>query len=190
MEEAATTVEPPRPESHDVGPPPIQFRLKTMLAVTAAVSLAFAAMGRLSAVWAAAIAWFLLLIAAHMAASAMQTRATDHASSRLRRKPGPAREAERFDLQQACAPTTRLGSQARLGLGMAVTVGIGAAIGCVVGTTLIFFHNHGELGLPAFLLAAVSSTGIGAFLSFLAGTCANVISKAFREATTSADPRR
>lgn len=211
MEEAATIHEPPKfPEPHDgksdgldshnaglhdaglhdAGPPPIQFSLKALLAVTAAMSLAFAAIGRVSAVWAAAIIWFLLLVTAHVAASAMQTRATHHASSRLHRKSGAPHVAEPFDLRRASAPTTRLGSQTRLGLGMAVTIGVGAAIGCVVGTTLIYIHNHGELGPSAFLLAAVSSTGIGAFLSFLAGTCANVVSKAFREATTSADPRR
>src|SRR5262245_56956956 len=86
MEEAATTVDQQPPEPHDAGPPPVQFGLKTMLAVTAAVSLACAAMGRLSAVWAVAVAWFLLLIATHVAANAMQTRAVDHASSRLLRK--------------------------------------------------------------------------------------------------------
>lgn len=191
MEEVAATVSaPPAEHPHDAGPPPVQFRLKTLLAVTAALSLVFAAMGRLSAVWAASLAWFLLLVAGHMAAGAMQTHATMHTSSRLRRKAVGAPPVPKLDMRQACAPTTQLGSQTRLGWGMAITVGVGALLGCIVGTTLIFSHNRGELGVPAFGLAAISSTGIGAFLSFLAGTCAKSASKAFREATKTADPRR
>jgi hypothetical protein len=191
MEEVATIDDPPQSdEQYDAGPPPVQYRLKTLLALTAVMSLTFATMGRLSVVWAVALAWFLLLFAAHVAASAVQTRATEHTSSRLRRQAIGAPAAPPLDMRTACAPTTRLGSQTRLGLGMAMIVGVGAMIGCGVGTSLIFFHNRGELGPPAFLLAAISSTGIGAFLSFLAGTCAKATSKAFREATTSADPRR
>lgn len=191
MEEVAATVSPPPSEHpHDAGPPPVQFRLKTLLALTAALSLVFAAMGRLSAVWAASLAWFLLLVAGHMAAGAMQTRATNHTSSRLRRKALGALPAAELNVRQACAPTTQLGSQTRLGWGMAIIVGVGATFACVIGTALIFAHNRGELGVPAFLLAAVSSTGIGAFLSFLAATCLNAVSKSFREASKTADPWR
>ncbi len=176
-------------DGSDPGPAPVQFSLKTLLSLTAAVSVAFAAMGRLSVVWAVALAWFLLLVAGHVAANAMQTRAVDHATPRRRRDATDAGSAT-IDMQQACAPTTRLGSQARLGTGLTLVVGLGAIVGCVLGTSLIFVHTRGELGLSAFVLAAISSAGIGAFLSFLAGSCAKVTSKAFREATTSADPQR
>lgn len=187
-------------DGSDPGPAPVQFRLKTLLSLTAAVSVAFAAMGRLSVVWAVALAWFLLLVAGHVAANAMQTRAVDHATPRRRRdattprceRSRDANEAgsATIDMQQACAPTTRLGSQARLGTGLTLIVGLGAIVGCVLGTALIFVHTRGELGRSAFFLAAISSAGIGAFLSFLAGSCAKVTSKAFREATTTADPQR
>lgn len=176
-------------DTGDPGPAPVQFRLKTLLSLTAAVSVAFAAMGRLSVVWAVALAWFLMLVAGHVAANAMQTRAVNHATQRRRRDANDASPAT-IDMQQACAPTTRLGSQARLGTGLTLIVGLGAMVGCVLGTALIFVHTRGELGLSAFFLAAISSAGIGAFLSFLAGSCAKVTSKAFREATKTADPQR
>ena len=176
-------------DTGDPGPAPVQFRLKTLLSLTAAVSVAFAAMGRLSVVWAVALAWFLLLVAGHVAANAMQTRAVDHATPRRRRDANDADSAT-IDMQQVFAPTTRLGSRARLGTGTALVVVIGTIAGCCVGTTLVVLHTGGELGPAAFFLAAISSAGIGAFLSFLAGSCAKVTSKAFREATTTADPQR
>src|SRR5688572_25880152 len=102
-------------ERRDPGPPPIQFRLKTLLAATAALSVVFAIAGRISSVWLAALVWFLLLAAAHVAASAMGTRASAHAPSRYRIGADRPTNIASGDPRDACAPTTRLGGSGSLG---------------------------------------------------------------------------
>jgi len=178
------------PERHDPGPPPVQFRLKTLLAAMVAFCVVFALAGRLSGVGAAALIWFLTLVAAHMAATAVGTRISSHAPTRLRGETSGPLPMEPFDPQRDCAPTTRLGGNARLGLTPWIGTLVGAVVGCGVGTTLVSLHTGGRLSWPGLVLAAGSSLGIGAFLSFLAGSCAKVSSRAWREAARIGEPRR
>lgn len=177
-------------ERPDPGPPPVQFRLKTLLAATAVSCVVFALAGRLSGVGLAALIWFLALAAAHMAATVVGTRMSAHAPTRGvigTDRPAPI---EPYDPRRDCAPTTRLGGNARLGLTPWIGTLVGAVVGCGLGTTLVYLHTGGRLGWPGLALAAGSSAGIGAFLSFLAGSCAKVASRAWREATHTAEPRR
>src|SRR5690349_7963308 len=66
----------------DLGPPPVQFKLKSLLVALTLIALVFAVVGRVSFVWGAALVWMALLIAAHVAANAMGTRATAMAPTR------------------------------------------------------------------------------------------------------------
>jgi hypothetical protein len=162
----------------DDGPPPLQFSLKTLLVLTTLACAAFAVVSRLSMLGAVALVWLLMLMAAHVSGNAWGSRAT--ARSTRFRKPGTDGAGNPGLL--ACAPQTHLGRQATLGLSMAVMVGVGAAIGSVVGLALIWRHNHGGLGPTGILMGAFSSAVIGAFLSFLACSCLKVSAKAIRQA--------
>lgn len=182
----------PLPEAEktaDIGPPPLQFKLKSLLVVLSLTAVVFALVGRLSFVWGAALVWLLLLIAAHMAANAMGTHATAMAPSRSRRAADQPAGTDDVDIRNVVAPTTQLGHRARLGVPLFVVIGCGSLVGSIVGTTLIVLHNDGRVGWSGIVLAAISSAGIGAFLTFLAGSCAKVTTRALREATHQAKQR-
>ena len=166
-------------ESGDVGPLPIQFRLKGLLGAIAVASLLFALMMRLSIVWGVAVGWAALLIAAHVAANAFGTHATEHAPRR--RLAGQAKAP--VDPRQAVAPTTTLGGSKQMGISLIVMVVAGAIVGAVVGTPVIWRHNEGRLGIDAVVLACIASAVIGAFLFFLAGSCVKVATRAFHAAS-------
>jgi hypothetical protein len=179
-------------ELHDTnaGPPPLQFRLKTLFVVLSLLSVLFAVLTRVSLVWRVAVVWFALLVAAHVVANAMGTHAAASAPMRLPRTRDDEMPGADGDLRAAFAPTTQLGSRAQFGIRFGAIVLIGAAIGCAVGTALVTLHNAGRLGWPALALAACSSAGIGAFLTFLAAGCAKVAARAMRQAASHADFER
>src|SRR5262245_33408178 len=91
-------------ERLDPGPPPVQFRLKTLLIATSLVSVVFALAGRINVVCLAALIWFLLLAAAHVIATFMGTRASAHAPSRYRVGSDRPTTSTTHDPRQECAP--------------------------------------------------------------------------------------
>ncbi len=185
---STTPADEPRPveagarsaDGAEDGPPPIQFRLTSLLTFITVVAVMFAAVIRLGAVWGTALAWGALLVGAHVAATAWGTRAgartsrprTDHAAG----APGDAAA------RNAVEPTTRLGNNHRLGFSMFLIVGFGAVTGAVVGTTLVWTHRAGGLGPSAAVVACSASAVIGGFLCFLAGSCIQVFARAWHEA--------
>jgi hypothetical protein len=180
---SATSANLPPPSPVDDGPPPVQFSLKSLLVLTSLLGAAFAVVSRLSLLGAVAMAWLLLLMAAHVSGNAWGSRATAFSPRRHRRSSEASSERGG---PLACAPQTHLGSQGALGLSMAVMVAVGAVIGAVVGLGLIWWHNHGGLGPTEIALGLFSSAVIGAFLTFLTCSCLKVASKAFRQASDSA----
>lgn len=171
-------------ENHDPGPPPIQFSLKSLLALTAIAAGLFALLSRVSSVWAAVLIWVSLLVAGHVVGNAVGTHGRDRARARRRSDDGlnlPG--AVPADPRTAAAPTTTLGGNGGLGLRLFMLVGCGGVVGSLVGTTLVWFHNDRRLNGPALLLAACSSAVVGAFLTFLAASFLQVWSKAWRAAS-------
>ena len=175
----------------------MQFRLKTLLILMALAAGLFAVLQRVSAPLGAVLIWSVLLIAAHVVASALGTHSTARAPTFARRRAAGNAEQEapdaggelRFekqaletDPQAALVPTTRLGGNAANRSAVQNVIVAGAAVGSIVGTTLIWRHNHDGLDWSSFLLAACSSAVIGAFLTFLSATCFHVTSRAWREA--------
>jgi hypothetical protein len=171
-------------EIGDDGPAPVQFSLKSLFVITTLLCAAFAVVARLSLLGAVAMVWMLVLLAAHVSGNAWGSRATARAtrSSRFGLPPGGEFAAEPLTY----APQTHLGSQASLGLRTAMVVGVGAAVGSVVGLALIWRHNRGGLGPTGMVLGAFSSAVIGAFLTFLASSFLKIFAKAFRQAADSA----
>jgi hypothetical protein len=184
---AAASAAPPD-ERHDPGPPPIQFRLKSLLLATAAMSVVFAAAGRLTGVWVVVLAWSLLLVAAHVVATVLGTQNAARAPSRRGGEPNRTESGAPVDTRSACAPTTRLSDNERLGWRLWCVTAGGAVVGCGVGTMLVALRDGDRLDWPALLLAAASSSGVGAFLTFLAAGCAKVAGRAWRQA--GGDPAR
>lgn len=169
---------------HDPGPPPIQFSLKTLLIWTTIAGGLFALLSRVNSVWAAVVIWVSLLVAGHVVGNAVGTHGRDRARYRRRSDDGlNLQSAVPADPRDVAAPTTTLGHNAGLGLRLFVLVGCGAVVGSLVGTTLVWFHNDRQLNGPALLLAACSSAVVGAFLTFLAASCLQVWSKAWRAAS-------
>lgn len=176
----------PRPaaDDHEPGPPPIQFRLKTLLAFTAIAAALFALLSRVSHVWAAVLIWVSILVAGHVVGNAVGTHGRERA--RTRRRSDDDRNlhaAAPIDPRAAAAPTTTLGRNEGLGLRLFILVGCGAVVGSLLGTTLVWFHTGGELSGSALLLAACSSAVVGAFLTFLALSFLQVWTKAWRAAS-------
>lgn len=183
---APTTANDPRamPDDHDPGPPPIQFRLKTLLALTMIAAVLFALLSRVNSVWAAVLIWVSLLVAGHVVGNAVGTHGRERARTRRRSDDGlNLHSAAPADPRAAAAPTTTLGGNAGLGLRLFLLVGGGGIVGSLVGTTLVWLHNDRQLNGAALLLAACSSAVVGAFLTFLAASCLQVWSKAWRAAS-------
>jgi len=169
------------------GPPPIQFSLKSLLVLTTLACAAFAVVSRLSLLGAVALVWLMLLMAAHVSGNAWGSRATARSTRRHLPHAGGTAAAGTGDVvPPPCAPQTHLGMQATLGHGMAVMVGVGAVIAAGVGLLLIWRHNQGGLGPTGVLMGALSSAGIGAFLSFLGCSCLKISVKALRQAAGNA----
>ncbi|MBA4017938.1 MAG: hypothetical protein C0483_12240 [Pirellula sp.] len=193
----STTQPPPAEHAHEGDPAPLQFRLKTLLILMGLAAGLFAALQRVSAPLGAVLIWSVLLVAAHVTASALGTHSTARAPTFARRRAANAergldaadgetrfeRQALESDPQAAIVPTTRLGGSAANRSAVQNVIVFGAGVGSVVGTTLIWRHNHGGLDWSSFLLAACSSAVIGAFLTFLSATCFHVTSRAWREAS-------
>lgn len=192
----STTQPPPAEHAHDAGPAPLQFRLKTLLILTALAAGLFAALQRVSAPLGAVLIWSVLLVAVHVAANALGTHSAAQAPTFARRRvantgleaddaDGESRfeqQSLESDPQAAIVPTTRLGGNAAHGTAIQHVIVFGAAVGSIVGTTLIWRHNRDGLDWSSFLLAACSSAVIGAFLTFLSATCFHVASRAWQEA--------
>ncbi|MCE9605599.1 MAG: hypothetical protein K8U03_11960 [Planctomycetia bacterium] len=175
----------PRKTSEDLdpGPPPIQFRLKTLLATMMLAAILFAVLSRVGGVWAAIVIWVSLLVAGHVLGNALGSRATAYVSGRRRRDEAPPIPAgQPVDARGAAAPTTTLGTNGALGMRLAMIVAGGGVCGSIIGTSLVWIHNDRTLAWPALGLAAFSSAIIGAFLCFLAASCLQVTAKAWRAA--------
>lgn len=174
----------PRGDDHDPGPPPVQFSVKSLLVFTTIAALLFALLSRVSNVGAAVVVWVSLLIAGHVVGNAMGSRAAARVIGRRHTEDLPRLySASPIDPRQASAPTTTLGRNAGLGIPLYILVGCGAIVGSLGGTTLVWIHNDRQLNGPALGLAAFSSAVVGAFLTFLAASCFQVWTKAWRAAS-------
>lgn len=176
-------------DSDDLALPRPQFGLRALLLGFSAIALLFALLSRIHVVWGAVVVWLTLLVGAHVGANAMGTRAAARAPSRFHNRDSN-QPPETVDPRTAFAPTTRLGGRGRFGSRFQIFLAVGAIVGCVVGTMLVYRHTGGRLGLAALTLAAASSAGVGAFLAFLSGSCLKVTTRAWREATAGPSARQ
>jgi hypothetical protein len=175
---------------------PLQFSIRTLLLATAAVAILVVVCQRVGPVWGASIIWFLVLVAAHVAANAHGTRQTGRASLDLDRldldraggaeaiddASSQAREARRrHDAIAHAAPITRLGiCHGPAGRVLLCVITVGAALGAIIGTLGLVFLTTAETS--GILLGVVSTAVLGGFLGFACGSFVLVMSRAFHEA--------
>ncbi len=171
------TADPPDQPSPRPVPSPFQFGLKTLLVCVAAACIMFAVVGRQSAYSTLGMAWFALLVAAHVLANFRGTRGWSKS---------PPLDDDTFqptqDSRQAQAPVGRLGKNVTLGKGMLVVTSFGAVAGLVLGTAALILLGVGGLLHPAVWVGGISSAVLGGFLGFLCSSFAEVAGGAWGEA--------
>ncbi len=161
---------------------PLQFGMRTLLLVPVICAAVMMVWQHGGPMWGATVVWFLVLLAAHVAANAHGTRQTRAATAALADESPD--EAHRRSLTAAAeirfAPDTRLRHRLGPGRVLSLVTAAGAIVGLLVGTTaLAFFTLADEGGL---LLGAISSAVLGGFLGYATGSFTIVASRAFREA--------
>ncbi len=158
---------------------PFQFGLRSLFIGIALLGMLLAIMVRLDPVWSAALAWMLLLVAAHVAGNFWGTR------SRATRPPAPTADDTACAVANApieYAPATRLRGCSRLTRGMLATALVCATLGAIGGTTTILFLYRHTVSYLGTTIASVSGAALGAMLGFLASSFLGIGSRAFREA--------
>jgi hypothetical protein len=175
---------------------PLQFSMRTLLLSMAGVAVLVVVCQRIGPLWGTALVWFLILVAAHVAANSRGARPTrrppsnrndvaenasgyDDASrdNTLTRKRTSSADASKHS-----APVTRLGiSYGPAGRVLLCVITIGAALGATIGTVgLVFLTNASTSGI---LLGVISASVLGGILGFACGSFVLVMSRAFHEAT-------
>jgi hypothetical protein len=160
---------------------PPQFRLRTLMIVTAACCGLFALCSVVSALLSAFIVLFLLLIAAHVIGNALGTRLRDGAptgaASGADLPPTPDRHLEdRASRPQRLRETTRVERRT------IVLTSVGALAGGVLGGVGLSAVNWAHISVAAGILATVSSAVLGGLATFLAACFVTTIRCAWREA--------
>jgi hypothetical protein len=171
---------------------PLQFSIRSLLLAMTAVAVLVVVWQRVGAVWGASIVWFLVLVAAHVAANAHGSRQTRRARSELQPDEGaapidgPAKRENTgrglvADASMHSAPITRLGvCHGPAGRVLLCVITASSAVGAVVGTVGFVFLTTAETS--GILLGVVSASILGGFLGFACGSFVLVMSRAFHEA--------
>jgi hypothetical protein len=167
---------------------PWQFSLRTLFLWTSALSVLFAIMAAVGARWSVLIGWFVLLIAAHVAANAWGSRA-----ARRRRALGPNGDSSDSPLpavsqQPTFAPTTRLGSVGGPGRGMVVVTVTGALAGLAIGGFLLWPSRPLPILIGGFCIGALSAAAVGGFVGYLASSFLDIALRAWAEAAQAGAP--
>lgn len=179
-------------DAHDPIAPP-RYGLRALLLSVTAVSVLFALLRTIDAGLSAAIILLLVMIAAHVAATALGTKSRDRSQhTRLATRP-LARQGSRSilsttaaDVAAAAAPGTRLGHHAALGWMMIVVSAVGGIAGALAGGWMLASHYSGRLGPLALGFGTLSSGVLGGFVGFFVCSCLGVFLRALGEAATPA----
>jgi hypothetical protein len=160
---------------------PPQFRLRTLMIVTAACAGLFALFSVVSLVVSAFIVFFLVLIAAHVIGNAVGTRLRDGALQRQTHTQHPPDSLPRP--QQGNQPQ-RLRESTAVDRRTIVFSAVGAITGGTLGGVLLSAVNWTNITPPAAVLATGSSAILGGLATFLATCFLTTIRCALREATS------
>jgi hypothetical protein len=177
------------------GPPtpqrPFQFGLRAMFIGVAVVSVVFAVMGAVGPAGSAFLAWFLLLLTAHVMGNAWGSKKTHQrveddgdlcgALAQLQGTAGSDRMSSDLAHRLNAGRGTRLRESKHLGWPMIASAAGGVIIGGALGATLLSL-SLGPAGLTGVIVGSLSSAVVGGFLGFLTSSFLGVALNAWQEA--------
>ena len=160
-----------------------------MMSVAACGGL-FAIMDVVGALWSAVLAWFMILVAVHVAANVWGSRFHNNRQKRANTDLPSAGEQRTHSCEAPLtfAPSTRLRHGATLGRKMLVASAAGALAGGALGSYLLWLANWERLGYAGLAVGGLSAAVIGGFLGFLTSSFVEVAGQAWDEATRSVTP--
>lgn len=167
----------PAPRSNPQLAPPLQFRLRTLLAAMAIVGVMLAVAVRLEATWSLVLFWSLVLVAAHVVGNAFGTK--------QRRRTHSADDAASEQTPPAAivfAPATPLRASTSLARSMLIATSAGAVLGAVLGMSWLLWAYFAELGTLGVAVGACSGALLGGLAGFLASSFIGIAGRAFRHA--------
>ena len=166
---------------------PPQFRLSTMLTVTALVCFALALAKIIHPMLSGVMALGLFLVFAHIAGNVLGTQ-LKHSSRHAqplegRHQPSPACTEKRV------APATRLRYRAQLGWGTVIASSFGALVGGIGGGWLLWWSLNGDASIPSMALGVISCGVLGGFWGFGVSSLLGVLGGAVWHAQRDPDER-
>jgi hypothetical protein len=168
---------PPKP-----GLTPPQFRLSTLLAVTAIVCVGLALAKIVSPALSGLAVMILCVVFAHVAGNAVgtQLRSSSRHAQPLEGNCSPARG--RPTDENVFAPATRLSHRTRLGWGTVVITAMASIAGATGGGWLLWWSMNGEASIPSMILGGISCGVLGGFWGFGTSSLLGVLGGAVRHA--------
>jgi len=161
----------------------LQFGTRTLLVGTALCALLVLVLQHVNALLGMTILWFLVLVAAHVAANARGAHKSRQTSRSERPEmtdadsswsPRPA------DVALVCAPATRLRDHRRFGRMLLIVTAATACVGWLAGTAALVLATRADAG--GIVLGGISAAVLGGFLGFVSASFAMVATRSFREA--------
>ncbi len=169
-------------------PRPFQYRLRTMFAAVAILSMLFAVMDAVGMVWSVVLVWFLLLAVAHVTANAWGSRTRERAvavrTDDTQRIP-PSLESPRL---VPWGDAARLRQTTRLGWPMIALTVAGALAGGALASTALMLLSHPRVGYAGVVVGTLSAATVSGFLAFLTSSFVEVAGRAWQEAAHGAVP--
>jgi hypothetical protein len=172
---------PTEPDNSAHADRPFQFRVRTLLSFIAVVSVLLAIL-RWHPTFGAILTWTLLIVAAHVIATAWGTRHNRRYDAKTQANILKEDQLAAGGYEIRFAPTTRLHHRSRLGWLTIGCVVVGASLGGTLGSWTLMTVYEARLSWPAFALGAVSASILGGLLGFLLSTFLNISLRAWREA--------
>jgi hypothetical protein len=166
-----------------IAPERLQFHLRTLLGMIAAAGALFALLSAIGPIWSTVVVWASMLVAAHVLGNACGAKRTG--DSPMSRPLLPPADRILLNIRATC-----LRDRQGPGLMMLVGIALGAIVGGLVGTSVLWAVYWEQFGVGPVSVGGASSAVVGGFLGFLAASFMNVASRAWQEASYELRRRR
>jgi lysylphosphatidylglycerol synthetase-like protein (DUF2156 family) len=163
-----------------------QFRLSTMMWLTALVGVCMALVTYIGAWAAMVVGLFVLMIGAHVVGNALGTklRRSGDSLSGKESAPGPGSSALARPVSESFAPTTHLRDRKSLGLPVLIATGVGFLVCGLLASLLLPQVLDPKPTWEAVLAGAIACGVLGALVTFAGFSFLQVTIKALWQATS------
>jgi hypothetical protein len=134
--------------------------------------------------WSVVLAWFAVLIIAHVAANAWGSKVPSCRAQRPMDDSPSRASVTQATVQASCGKATRLREQVSVRRTMIIAGGIGGLLGGIAGASALMASGIGAARLAGLTVGTLSSCVIGALLGFLTSTFVQITTGALREAAS------